>query len=309
MKSAVRLKFVLPIFLITYLLLNGCARAEPTLDTYIPENPPTETPLPPPSEETPVTPTPFAPIPTQGPSAALVNGDHVTLEEYQEELSRYKATVNREITPEDQQIVINELIDQTLLAQAARSEGFQVDDTVLDERIAALDTEGKPLGDWLAANGYSLASFRSYLRRSLEAAWMRDKIIGDVPTTMNQIHVQQMLFYDLGSAQVTMGYLQEGRSFDDLASFIDPQTKGDLGWFPEGILTIPDLDPILFNFEVGQTSDIIQTEIGYHIFKLLEREDNRPLDPAIRQILQKQAVEDWIKNRREQSTIEITLPT
>ncbi|MFN2280432.1 MAG: hypothetical protein ACK2TZ_01125, partial [Anaerolineales bacterium] len=101
MKSAERLKFSLLVISIIYLLLSGCARAEPTLDTFVPANLPTNTPLPPSSAGTPITPTPFAPIPTQAPSVAIVNGDLVTLEEYQEELSRYKATVNRELTPED----------------------------------------------------------------------------------------------------------------------------------------------------------------------------------------------------------------
>jgi len=260
---------------------------------------------------TPILPTrtPFPPSPTPIPTAAVVNGDLITLAEFQEELARYKAAVGRDMTDDDQQIVIHQLINLTLLAQAAKTEGFQIADSILDERIAALDPESQPLDEWLAANGFTLDSFRAYLKRSLEAAWMRDEIIADVPEEMDQIHAQQMLFYDLTTAQLALQDLEDGLDFSQLASTYDPQTKGDLGWFPEGFLTLPELDPILFSLEVGETSDIIETEIGYHIIKVIDKQANRPLDPAIRQILQEKALDDWIDRRWKLSTIEITLPT
>ncbi|MCJ7717447.1 MAG: SurA N-terminal domain-containing protein [Anaerolineales bacterium] len=260
---------------------------------------------------TPVLPTrtPFPPSPTPIPTAAVVNGDLITLAEFQEELARYKAAVNRELTPEDQTIVINELINLTLLSQAAGSEGFQLTESELDTRIAALDTEEQPLSDWLAANGFTEDSFRNYLKRSLQAAWMRDQIINDVPWEMEQIHAQQMLFYDLASAEITLETLNEGKGFSQMASNHDPQTQGDLGWFPPGFLTMPALDPILFALEIGETSDIIETEIGYHIIKVLDKQDNRSLDPAIRQILKEKALDEWFERRWKLSTIDINLPS
>ena len=38
------------------------------------------------------------------------------------------------------------------------------------------------LSAWQSAHGYDDASFKVALKRSAEAAWMRDKIIADVPT-------------------------------------------------------------------------------------------------------------------------------
>jgi hypothetical protein len=290
-KFTIRVSLLL---LITIILASGCGQNGAAGQTATPILP-TRTPFPPPA--------------TQIPTAAVVNGDLITLAEYQEELARYKAAVNRELTEDDQMIVINDLINQTLLAQAARSEGFQVSESALDQRIAALDTDQQPLTEWLSANGFTEESFRIYLKRSLEAAWMRDEIIDDVPLEMAQIRVQQMLFYDLAAAETTLETLNEGKDFNQLASTHDPQTKGDLGWFPEGFLLQPDLDPILFNLDVGEISDIIETEIGYHIFKILDREENRPLDPAVRQILKEKALDDWLERRWKLSTIEITLPS
>jgi len=253
--------------------------------------------------------TPFPPSPTPIPTAAVVNGELITIAAYQEELARYKAAVNRELTEEDQILVINDLINLTLLAQAAASEGLNITESELDNKISSLDTEENPLTDWLATYGFTEDSFRTHLRTALEAAWMRDQIINDVPLVMEQIHAQQMLFYDKVSAETTLVSLNSGKDFAELAKTNDPQTRGDLGWFPRGYLTLPELDEILFSFEAGETSDIIETEIGYHIIKVLEKETERPLDPAIRQVLQQDALNAWLARRWKLSTIEITLPS
>ena len=288
-------KKALLLLLVSVILFSGCGGAAET----------------PSGTATPILPTrtPFPPSPTPIPTAAIVNGDIITVAAYQEELARYKAAVNRDLTEEDQSIVINDLINLTLLAQAATSEGFQISETDLDERIARLETEDQPLTDWLAVYGFTAESFRVHLKRSLEAAWMRDQIIADVPFEMEQIHAQQMLFYNLAAAEETLEDLNSGKDFSQLAKTHDPQTLGDLGWFPPGFLTIPELDPILFDLEVEETSDIIETKIGYHIIMVLEKEGNRPLDPAIRQILQEQELDNWLVRRWKLSTIHITLPS
>ena len=253
--------------------------------------------------------TPFPPSPTPIPTAAVVNGDLITIAAYQEELARYKAAVNRELTEDDQLLVIHDLINLTLLAQAAASEGLVISESDLDNKIASLDTEENPLTDWLADFGFTQESFRTHLRTATEAAWMRDQIINDVPLDMEQIHAQQMLFYDQVSAETTLENLNSGKDFAELAKINDPQTRGDLGWFPRGYLTLPELDEILFSIEAGETSDIIETEIGYHIIKVLDIDTNRTVDPAIRHILQQEALKAWLERRWKLSTIDITLPS
>ncbi|MEA2008872.1 MAG: peptidylprolyl isomerase, partial [Chloroflexota bacterium] len=224
------------------------------------------------------------------------------------ELARYKAAANRELTDEDKEIVINNLIQLTLLAQAAYTEGFEIDDAALQTRLEELDSENQPLEDWLANYGYTEESFRDSLRRSLAAAWMRDKIIANVPEQAEQVHAQQMLFYTIGQANNALSQLAEGVNFAQLAATYDPQTNGDLGWFPRGYLTVPELDEVIFSLEPREYSDIIETEIGFHIIWLIEKEQNRPIPQDILRQRQQQAVHDWLERRQKLSTIEITLP-
>lgn len=266
---------------------------------------------PPPSgTATPVPPTrtPFPPSPTPIPTAAVVNDEAITLAEFQEELARYQAAVGRELTNEDSDIVIQNLIDLTLLAQAARTEGFQVSDQELEDRIESLNGSDGSLQDWLAEYGYTDNSFRTALRKSIAAAWMRDEILEDVPQEMEQIRAQQILFYELAQAQSVLDTLNSGVDFEEQAAQYDPQTKGELGWFPRGYLILPELDDILFELEAGEMTEIVETEIGYHIIKVVEKSDNRSLDPAVYRVMQQQALEDWLVRRRKLSTITITLP-
>jgi len=278
------------ILIITLTSCSGSADSPPTG---------TATPVPP-------TRTPFPPSPTPIPTAAVVNGELITLAAYQEELARYQAAFNRDLTEEDRQIVLQDMIYQTLLAQGAAAEGFQVSEEELDQRLSNLETGSLSLQDWLADNGYTEESFRANLKRSLEAAWMRDQILAEVPTKAEQIRAQQILFYERNLAESVDDTIRSGANFDQLAAQYDPQTRGDLGWFPRGYLTLPALDEILFALEGGDITEIIETEIGYHIIKIIEKDQDRPLDPAVRLVLQEQALQDWLDRRWKLSTIEIT---
>lgn len=286
----------LSLALIITLLLSSCGVSG---ETVTPEG--TPTPIPP-------TRTPFPPSPTPIPIAAEVNGEQITMADYQSELARYKAAVDRELTSEDGTLVIRDMIHLMLLEQGAQSQGYQVSPETLQERMAELDSEEQPLKEWLALYGYTEENFQKSLERSLAAAWMRDRIIHQVPEEMEQIHAQQILLYEKNQAEMVLEELESGTDFARLAEQYDPQTLGNLGWFPRGYLTIPALDEILFNLEPGEISDIIETDIGYHIIKVIDKDDDRPLAPDVRRSLQTQALHDWLERQWNLSKISINIP-
>lgn len=105
-----------------------------------------------------------------------------------------------------------------------------------------------------------------------------------------------------------MAKLQAGQAFGALASAADPVTNGELGWFPRGYLFYPELEEAVFKLQPGQYTPVIKTASGYHILYLIERDPQHPLDPQTRLILQEQALQDWLDEHRQQSTIEIVTP-
>ncbi len=259
----------------------------------------------------PATETSAPPTATSVPAAATVNGEVISLEEFNAELLRFQdaqtALGNTVSVEEAGERVLNDLIDQLLLAQAAAEAGYTLEDTDLDARIAALaeDIGGEEnLSTWLASHGYTSESFRSSLKKSVGAAWMRDKILTELPSTAEQVHAQQILLYNRETAEDIQSKLQSGAKFGDLASAYDPKTNGKLGWFPRNYLLEKSIEDAAFSLEIGLPSDIIETEVGFHIIMVLEKETERPLSPDALLVLQEKALLDWLANARETSKIE-----
>lgn len=290
-------------FILSFIiLLLGCSRY----------NPPPPTPQ---SSETAASPTPTAtplpPSPTPVPLAARVNNLEITLAQYQAELERYKMAVGTELATEDQHKVLDDLINQALLAQSAQEKGFVADDQMIQTHIDRLINQlGNPqsLTDWMAKNGFTDDSFRSNLKLALEAAWMRDQIIAQTPSQVEQVHARQILLYTAAQANETLAQLKSGKNFAELAAQYDPVTYGDLGWFPRGYLLNKKLEEVAFNLQPGSFSEVIETEAGFHILLVVEKDPSRPLEPDMLLTLQTHALENWLQQQRNQAKIEILLP-
>jgi peptidyl-prolyl cis-trans isomerase C len=258
---------------------------------------------------TPVPPT-RTPAPTPIPAKATVNGEVISIEEFNAELARFKAAqteLGKTVSDADAAAtVLDDLIAQMLLAQGAKQAGFVVDDTLLQQRIDKLAGEvggQDALIKWQTDHGYTPESFRAALRRSIASAWMRDQIAGQIAKSKDQVHVRQILFYNEDRARQVLTDIQAGRTdFDEFAALVDPVTRGDLGWFPRGYLPEKAVEQAAFALQPGLISDVITTDLGYHIIKILERE-NRPLSPDALLALQSKALHDWVAQQRTQSSI------
>jgi peptidyl-prolyl cis-trans isomerase C len=255
--------------------------------------------------------TPVPPSPTPVPLAARVNGEGILLSEYQAELTRYQAAYGTDLASDWQERVLDDLISQTLLAQAARDKGFVLNEADLQLRIDDLTRQaGGPqvLSDWMEAQGYSEDEFRSTLVRSVAAVWMSDQIAEAVSWIADQVHARQILLYNSTDASNILSQLNNGADFTTLAFQYDPATGGDLGWFPKGYLTQPVLEESAFRLDPGKYSDVIETPLGFHILLVIERDPQHPLTSDARMTLQANALTDWLAKHRDQSEIQNLVP-
>jgi peptidyl-prolyl cis-trans isomerase C len=240
-----------------------------------------------------------------------VNGEAITLSEYRAELTRYQVAFGTNLASNWEKRVLNDLIDQVLLAQAAREAGFVWDEAALKARLGTLATQvggTQVLVDWMKAHGYSEEDFRTALARSAAAAWMRDRIVSEVPEAAEQAHARQILLYNSSDANNVLSQLDNGTDFATLAKKYDPATGGDLGWFPRGYLTEPALEAAAFSLEPGKYSKVIETRLGYHILLVIERDPQHPLTTDARMTLQERVLREWLEKYRSQSDIQILLP-
>lgn len=288
-----KFRYLTQLILILVFGLSACASFTP---------PSTPTPQPP-------TVTPVPPTATPPPSVATVNGELITAAEFQAELARYKSAqtaLGVTISEEDaNKTVLEDMIAQVLLSQAAREANFNLTEPDLKSRLDALTESvggAEALSAWESAHGYDDASFKIALKRSAEAAWMRDKIVADVPGSVEQIHLRQILTYNEEDARAALEQLKAGADFDEAAALYDPNTSGELGWVPRGYLLDAKADEAVFALQVGAYSDVIATDAGFHIFKVLERGEH-PLTPDALLTMQELALKNWVAERRAKSEI------
>ena len=83
------------------------------------------------------------------------------------------------------------------------------------------------------------------------------------------------------------------------------ESGGDLGWFPRGVLTVPEVEDAAFSLQPGQTSPVVKSRLGYHIVQTIERDSARALSPSALEILRRQAVEQWLAQQMQKASIEI----
>jgi len=292
------------------MILAGCGLS--ASETPTPQDLPTAAIIPIESPTPSASPTP-TPLPI--PAAAMVNGEVIPLSYFEHEVQRYKASFSEgETLPSDAEIsehVLDTLIEQQLLSQAARASGYTFTDQMLEEKIADLLAElgsGSALTSWMQANFYDDAEFRMALRLGSEAAWQRDQIAASIPDAVEQVRARQIFTRTAAEAQYALNSLNSGVSFDELAWRYSPDTGGELGWFPRGYLLFPAIEEAAFSLPVGVHSEIIQTDIGYHIIEVMDHVDSYPLTTDAKLGLQAKALADWLQAKRADAQIEITMP-
>ena len=54
-----------------------------------------------------------------------------------------------------------------------------------------------------------------------------------------------------------------------------------------------------FSLQPGEISDVVETSYGYHIIKVIERDDNRPYDEDFLGQKRASALQDWLKEQEK----------
>lgn len=277
---------------------------------------PTSTPeLPPTAISLPATNTP-QPTPTETPipAALSVNGIEISQTYFQDELSRYRISFTEgeavPADPEATQAVIDYLTEQILLASAARAEGYRASAEEIDQRIQALTENlgsAEALTTWTSANYYDQDEFRFFIGLGAEAAWQRDKIIATIPDATEQVRARQI--FSISESEINQAYnnLNAGADFGSLAKQYNPETGGELGWFPRGYLLVPQIEEFAFSAGLNAHSPVIQSEIGYHIIEVTEKDPQHPLTTDAKLSLQAKALAAWLADAKSKAIISTSI--
>lgn len=308
------------------IVLAGCKQPVETIPPPQPYAGPTSTPKPGETLPAPQEATPQLPQPDKDALAAQVNGDPLYLADYQKQVNEWEAafiTQNANLSEQEKQEmliqgrrqVLDVMIEQLLIEQAAARQGVVVSDAEV-ESVIARDIEengGQTQFDtWLQANNWTYEEYQSRQHSMMVASQMFEQVTQDVPTEAEQVHARHILVAGEQEARELLAQLQGGADFADVAreSSLDPSTKesgGDLGFFPRGTLVVPEVEEAAFSLSVGQISDVVQSAMGYHIVQVVERSEAMALTEESWQALREVTFRGWVSNLWASAQIEVLI--
>jgi len=214
---------------------------------------------------------------------ATVNGQPITRQDF------YIALAEAAGRP-----VLDQLISEMLIAQAATEVGVSVSDEEVEREFEAVRQQvGPEFESLLAQYGMTADDLRKNLRISLLvfAVSTKDVVVTDAQIAAyynehaadfespEMVKASHILVETEADAQAALDRLSAGADFGDVAAAVsmDPMTAqngGDLGFFAEGEM-VEEFEDAAFALQTGEISGIVRTNYGYHIIQVTDRVESR----------------------------------
>ncbi|MGE0049304.1 MAG: peptidylprolyl isomerase [Acidithiobacillus sp.] len=229
---------------------------------------------------------------------ASVNGHVITSQEIEALNAAAKSN------PQIRNQVLQELINRTLILQAANKEGL--DHSPAFQQELARQREQlliqAAIGKWLDQHPVSAEQIKARY----------EKLVHTAPS--EQWRLREILVKDAGEAQKILGELRQGASFSKLAAEKsigdNAALGGELGWVNSNQLPAAESKP-LAQLKTGEITGPIVVPQGFLIVQLLGRRPF-PIPPLgnvqqqISEQLRNEAIEQYVHELRKQSKIVLT---
>jgi peptidyl-prolyl cis-trans isomerase C/foldase protein PrsA len=277
---------------------------------------------------------------------ATVNGQTLPRLEFERELTRELEFSEGAPPPTAEQLepikkqLLSESIEHALLLQAAKDNNVSVTADEVDRELLRMSSDF-PADGFAQALAQSQMSLAELKRETTERLTIRKlfqehvyprvgvteqelrayyQAHGDELQERESVHAQQIVVKGMDEARRIQAQLRAGKKFSELAQkyslSADAKVGGDLGFFKRGDMPA-EFDEVTFKLAVGQTSEIIPTEYGFHIFRVLERRPAHKLELAQirneveRQLLKEkreQAQKDYVGELRKKAQVSVNDP-
>jgi len=236
---------------------------------------------------------------------ATVNDEIITLEEFNQYWDMIPDNYKMQLSKED---VLEQLITQTLLIQKAEEinlredpeVSFQIKNTV--DQILIQSLLEKEIIDKTSLNDDDI---KSYYEENKENYWQEE-----------EVHAFDILVETREQAEEILQKLAEGQEFEALAKQTSiastASTGGDIGFVSKGTL-MPEIEEQLFALNPDDISEIISTDKGFHVFKVIEKnpsgylelaEVKNEIESKLLPLRQQEAFDEYLMNAQDQANIE-----
>lgn len=275
---------------------------------------------------------------------ARVNDEAISQEEFDVEFEIYRDSYERQlgedaltrVEPDGRTLetvikqgVLDTLIVERIIKQDSIAKNITVTDEELNERMDELiDSLGgeTEFDSFLESNSMTREYFTNYTRNDILFNKHSEDFINNIDISdedgkdfFNEnkedlivLKASHILLSSEEDGNRVLKALKDGESFEDLAireskDSTSAVNGGDLGYIVKGkYAAVPEFDKAVFGLEVGEISDLIKTEVGYHIIRLDDRRDTfEELKDEIADLLKNQEYAKYVKDLEEKGKVVI----
>ncbi len=238
---------------------------------------------------------------------ATVNGERLTQHDFDQLIQQYRPQA-REWAAQNKGRVMRDLVTLEVLSQEGHKLGLDRDPEIQARiRLRTKDVVARALVQKYAAERANVTD-DSIQKRYEEAK--------DAYTVDEQITASHILLKTEQEARDVIAELKQGKDFAEVAKArsIGPSAPrgGSLGTFGRGRM-VPAFEAAAFALKVGDISEPVQTQFGYHVITVTERTPahTKPLEEVreeIRNELISQYIETLLTDLRRQADVKILQP-
>lgn len=132
---------------------------------------------------------------------------------------------------------------------------------------------------------YSDADFREYVKSLLLNQKVFDYVTKDIIRDQEMVWARHILVATEAEANAVLERLNAGEDFGVIAAEVSTDTSnnttgGDLGWFTKGQM-VKAFEDSAFSLKIGEISQPIETEFGFHIIQALGHEVRQLTDDQL----------------------------
>lgn len=216
---------------------------------------------------------------------------------------QYKATYASEV---GRKMLVEQLVQEKLIYLQAKNENYDTNALVLKQLEKAKQR--------LMVGQYIADVFKNIqvTEKELKAYYDKNKTMF---VQKEQVKAKHILVKTQEEAVAVKKRILKGESFEEVAKEISigpsAQKGGDLGWFEKEQM-VPEFANSAFSLAIGQISDPVKTQFGYHIIKVYEKKvagtkSFAAARPEIERKLtgnkQKESMEEVIRKVREKNPV------
>jgi parvulin-like peptidyl-prolyl isomerase len=274
---------------------------------------------------------------------ATVNGAPITLLEYKASLEKLKAQLPKGDSMDPEGIktlkmsLLNQLIEKKILIAEAGKLGITVSEAEMNEQINKIVGEypdSETFNSRMKEENIDIPSWK----KEIEYQIMLDKLVKavagseitvtpdevrkyyddhlDLYNSPTRVRALQIMLETREQAQTILDEIKGGGDFSELAGTYsispDSEKGGDLGYFSEA--EMPPAFSVVFTMKPGDLSDVVESEYGFHLFKVIDRREAKMLSldearPEIEEKLKRLKSEEkygeWFEQIRKSTKIEV----